>query len=294
MYQNKFLVLGGDMRNIALAEHLVRDGKKVEVFGFSEYSAGQGSKLLFSTDLEKSVQHCEVVVGPIPCCSDNNTLNAPFHSKPVAMGDVFSAMEAGQIFVAGRIPEEVLRQAKEKNFFIFDIYQRNEMAILNAIPTAEGAIQIAFEEMKTTLHSSNVMITGYGRIGKILAKMLDGIGANVFCVTRRHDDAAMIRSFGYTPLFFTHINKYLGRMDLIVNTVPEIILDKSNLKYVNGDCLIIDLASKPFGVDFEASKKEGLKVMWAASLPGKVAPVTAALYVKETVYNILNEIEMAV
>ncbi len=289
MYQNKFLVLGGDLRNIALADHLILDDKKVEVYGFSKYSAQQNSKMNFSKNLKKCIKNAEVIIGPIPCCSDNNVLNTPFNGSVITVDAVFDLMEPGQVFIAGRIGPDVLKMAKNRNIPIFDILERNEMAILNAIPTAEGVIQIAMEEMKTTLHGANVMVLGYGRIGKILCKMLQGIGANVFAVSRRHDDAAMSKSFGYTPLHFGQLPEHLGHMGLIVNTVPSIILDKHNLKFVDRQCLIIDVASKPFGVDEEACQHEGLQVIFAASLPGKVAPVTAAAYIKETVFNILND-----
>lgn len=145
--------------------------------------------------------------------------------------------------------------------------------------------------MKITLHGSNAMVLGYGRIGKILCKMLHGIGANIYVACRRFDDAASIRSFGYSPLYYEQLPEYLGKMDVIFNTVPSTVLDKHNLKYIDTDCVIIELASKPFGIDYEASRKEGLNVMWASSLPGKVAPVTAAKYIQETVNNILSSME---
>ena len=289
MYHNKFLVLGGDLRSIALAEHLILDEKKVEAFGFSQYTADQNCKIIFPKDLHTAIQNTEIVIGPVPCCNEKTILNTPLHAKPIDIETVFAAMQEGQIFIAGRIHADAMAEARVNRVAIFDILERNEMAILNAIPTAEGAIQIAMENMQTTLHGANVLVLGYGRIGKILTKMLQGIGANVFAATRRCDEAALIRSYGYSPVFFSQLPDYLSNMDLIVNTVPHVILDKHNLKFIGRNCLIIDLASKPFGVDFEASKKEGLKVMWAPSLPGKVAPVTAAGYIKETVYNILNE-----
>ncbi len=291
LYYNKYFILGGDSRNIALAEHLISDGNKVCVYGFSKYSVEQKSKIIFVDTIEEGLKKSEVVIGAIPCCGDKNFLNMPFNEDKITTDSIFELMNSEQTFIAGMIPKGALKTAKDKNITVFDILKREEMAVLNAIPTAEGAIQIAFEQMKTTLHSSNAMILGYGRVGKILAKMLHGIGANVYIAVRKCEDASYIRSFGYTPLYFDKLPQYLGNMDVIFNTVPHIVLDKTNLKYVKKNCVIIDLASKPFGVSFEASKSEGLKVMWAASLPGKVAPVSAANYIKETVYNLLNEME---
>ena len=50
------------------------------------------------------------------------------------------------------------------------------------------------------------------------------------------------------------------------------------------------MASKPGGVDLEAAAQLGVKVVWALSLPGKVAPVTAGRSIKTTIYNILHEL----
>ena len=44
------------------------------------------------------------------------------------------------------------------------------------------------------------------------------------------------------------------------------------------------------GVDFEKAKEMGIKTIWALSLPGKVAPVTAAGFIRDTVYNIIDEL----
>jgi dipicolinate synthase subunit A len=199
-------------------------------------------------------------------------------------------MSKNQVFIAGRISEKITHLAEIYNVYSIDILEREEMAVLNAIPTAEGAIQIAMEETPITLHNSNIMILGFGRIGKILAKMLDGIGANVFVEARKYSDIAWIRSLSYKPVYINELSDYLSKMDIIFNTIPSTILNLDLLKIINKDSLIIDLASKPGGVDFEKAKELGLKVIWALSLPGKVAPITAARFMKDTIYNIIEEL----
>ena len=78
--------------------------------------------------------------------------------------------------------------------------------------------------------------------------------------------------------------------DIIINTVPHIILTEQKLEYVKKETLLIDLASNPGGIDKKAIKDRNLKFVWALSLPGKVAPITTAEFIKDTVYNILKEI----
>ena len=286
MYYDKFAVIGGDLRNLALAEHLRADGKTTDVYGFEKQKPPQ----MPTAPLVQILQESEVVIGATPCCSNPDVLNAPFHSGRLVADSVLAMMHPNQIFIAGRIPAHLMAQAAARGIRAVDILEREEMAILNAIPTAEGAIQLAFERMKITLHGANALILGYGRIGKILAKMLQGIGAHVYVAARKPQDAAALRGYGHHYVPYETLERQLGVMDVIFNTVPHIILNRTNLKFVSKHCVLIDMASRPFGIDFEASKEEKLDVVWAPSLPGKVAPVTAARYMQETIYSILQEV----
>ena len=78
--------------------------------------------------------------------------------------------------------------------------------------------------------------------------------------------------------------------DIIINTIPFQILDENRLRNVKKECTIIDLSSNPGGVDRSAARRMGLKMIWALSLPGRVAPMTSAEFIKETLYHILKEI----
>lgn len=288
MAGKKFCVIGGDLRNVKLAEFIAAEGNSVNIYGFSK--AGFEVKIKQSNTIAEAIDQSDVVIGPIPCSNDNELINAPFHSEKIYINEVFKCMNKNQLFIAGRISEKIVHLAQVYNVYTVDMLERDEMAILNAIPTAEGAIQIAMEEMPITLHNSNALILGYGRIGKILAKMLQGIGANVFVEARRYADFAWIKSYGYKLVNLSELSQTVKEMNVIFNTIPSIVLNNEILKFLNPDCLIIDLASKPGGVDFDKAKELGLKAIWALSLPGKVAPVTAAEFIKNTAYNIIEEL----
>ena len=147
------------------------------------------------------------------------------------------------------------------------------------------------EETQKTVHGRNVLIMGFGRIGKVLSKMLSGIGAKVYCEARKNEDIAWIKAYGYEPIHLNDLDKHLGKFDIIINTIPFQILDDSRLDLLKKDILIIDLASNPGGVDRKAAKEKNIKLVWALSLPGKVAPVTSAEFIKETLYHALKEME---
>ncbi|MCX7842211.1 MAG: dipicolinate synthase subunit DpsA [Clostridia bacterium] len=284
----KYTVVGGDLRSIKLANLIAADGSKVNIYGFK--NAGFELGITESESLEEAVRNTDIIIGPLPCSNDNETLTAPFHPGKIYINEVFKIMSKNQLFIAGRISEKIEHMAQAYNVYSVDILEREEMAVLNAIPTAEGAIQIAMEEMPITLHDSNALILGYGRIGKILAKMLHALGARVYVEARKYSDLAWIKSYGYIPVNLNELDRYLDSMDVIFNTIPHVLLDSEKLKLLHQDCLIVDLASKPGGVNFESARALGRKAIWALSLPGKVAPVTAAKFIKETIYNVINEL----
>ncbi|HPU41643.1 MAG TPA: dipicolinate synthase subunit DpsA [Acetivibrio clariflavus] len=288
MTNKKFTVLGGDLRSVKLANLISADGNKVNIYGFK--NAGFELGLDESPNLELAINESDIVIGPLPCSNDNEIINAPFCPEKIYIKDVFKSMTKNQIFIAGRISEKIQQAASVYSVYSVDLLDREEMAVLNAMPTAEGAIQIAMEEMPITLHNSNALVLGFGRIGKILAKMLLGIGCNVYVAARKYSDLAWIKGYGYTAVHINEIGNNLESMDVIFNTIPYVILDINMLQKVKKDTLIIDLASKPGGVDFEKAKDMGLKTIWALSLPGKVAPVTAAEFMKDTIYNIITEL----
>lgn len=288
MNKKKFTIIGGDLRSVKLANLLKADGNRVYIYGFK--NAGFELGMEESKDLGIAIDESDIIVGPIPCSNDNETINAPFHSEKIIINDVFKTMTKNQLFLAGRIGERITHLAQVYNVYYIDILEREEMSILNAIPTAEGAIQIAMEEMPITLHNSKALILGFGRIGKTLAKMLRGIGADVYVEARKYSDIAWIKSCAYKPVPLDELSGYVSGMDVIFNTIPHVVLDTQLLSKVNNECLVIDLASKPGGVDFEKAKQLGIKAIWALSLPGKVAPVTAAKFIKETVYNVIDEL----
>lgn len=196
----------------------------------------------------------------------------------------------GKILFSGAIPDFIKEKLEKENITYYDLMDYDDIAILNAIPTAEGAIKIAMENTDITLCGSNVLVLGFGRIGKILSKMLLGIGANVYCEARKEKDLAQIRAMGYNDVDLNNLEDYLPTSDYIFNTIPYMILDKTRLDMVKKDVCIIDLASSPGGVDFEYAKEKKIKASLELALPAKVAPKSAAIYFKEKIDKIINEI----
>lgn len=283
-----FAVIGGDLRQAKMAEGLAKDGYMVKVFGLSDVEFNKD--VIISDSMQEALQGTSAVILPLPGSLDDMTVNAPFYKEKIYLADLFKEMSKNQLLLAGRISEKVHNLAKVYSIFIIDYFEREELTVLNAIPTAEGAIQIAMEELPITLHNSHSLVLGFGRIGKVLSKMLAGIGANVTVEARKYEDLAWVKSYGYNGVHLSRIAEVIDRYDVIFNTVPSVILNAEIISKIRNDCLVIDLASKPGGVDFEIARNLGVKTIWALSLPGKVAPNTAGDIIKDTVVNIMDEL----
>lgn len=161
--------------------------------------------------------------------------------------------------------------------------------IANAVPTAEGAIQIAMEQTDVTLHGTQALVIGHGRIGSVLSRKLAALGARVTVSARSCRDMALIEAAGLESADTRRLTDVLDRFPLVFNTVPAAVLGAAELAKLPRGALVIDLASQPGGVDLAASVPPGLRIIHALSLPGKVAPVTASIAVRDTIYAILSE-----
>lgn len=290
--EKSIAVVGGDLRIEKLIEMLINDGYTVYTYGWemSEELLNLTDKVEMCPTVDEAVKNSRVVVGPIPLSSDRKNLSMPFSKNKLSVEDFANCLKE-KTLIAGNISEDVKRRLEESNVSYIDILKREEFTVLNTIATAEGTLQIAMEETQRTVHGSKVLVMGFGRIGKVLAKMLDGIGAKVYCEARKDEDIAWIKAYGYNPIHLNDLNENLSQFEIIISTIPYQVLDKERLNLVRKDAVIIDLASNPGGVDRKAAKEKGLKVIWALSLPGKVAPLTSAEYIKETLYHVLEELK---
>lgn len=288
--RHKFAIIGGDLRIVKLAEMLAKDENEIYVYGLEKAEDIKNNPNIIQCDsIKKAIQDVEIVIGPIPFSSNGNTINAPFGDKEITIREMMHVINA-KVLIAGGISPEVYGMANDEYIEIIDIMKREELAVLNTIATAEGTIQIAIENTNKILHGSEVLILGFGRIGKVLARKLAGLAVKVTCAARKDEDLAWIQAYGHKATNINSIGENLKQFDIIINTVPHMILTEERLKNVKKDCLLIDLASNPGGIDKKAVKDLNLKFVWALSLPGKVAPTTSAEFIKETIYNIIKEI----
>ncbi|WP_251448760.1 dipicolinate synthase subunit DpsA [Vermiculatibacterium agrestimuris] len=283
MRQMDLWVIGGDPRQATLARSLREDGHTVHT-----YALERGVEPSLVSDSLEGLAGADCAVLPLPAL-EGDRINAPLSARGPLLSEVLDAMAPGALLCAGMVSPVLAQAAEARSLRLVDYLAREELAVANAVPTSEGAIQIAMEELPITLHGAKALVIGYGRLGKVLSRQLRGLGAAVSVAARSCTDLAWAQVWSYGVERSDQLSGWLCAYDLVINTVPAPVLGPEELGDLKPGCLVIDLASKPGGVDFSAAAELGVKAIWALSLPGKVAPVTAGLAIKNTVYNILTE-----
>lgn len=275
-------VLGGDDRELILIPELLRLGAAVNVAGFPPREELKGACLV--NEVADAIEKVKAIILPLPGTDDKGNIRAIYAPKKLVLTeqDVARISPETPIFIG--VAKPFLRNwAKKYGLKLKEIIEIDHLAILNSIPTAEGAIQLAMQELPITIHGSSCFVLGFGRVGQTLAHKLHALGALTTIVARKEKDLARGSELGYSVCNFTELTTEFTRADVLFNTVPAMILNKEVLGHVSPGTIIIDLASAPGGTDFQYAEKVGIKAIFAPGLPGKVAPVTAGKILSQVI-----------
>jgi dipicolinate synthase subunit A len=280
------------MRQAKLAELLYKDGHETRTFALERIRLTDG--VTQEATAKRAAEGADCVVLPLPLQSREGLLSAPLSGGLHTVREILSALSPGQLVLPGRADGASRELLLSLGLDYTDYFEREELAVSNAVAAAEGAVGLIMQETSITLWRARALVIGFGRIGKLLCHRLRGLGALVTASARTQADIAWIRAYGYEALNTGELDGKIGDFDVIVNTVPARVMDEPRLREVGEECLCLDLASKPGGIDFTAASKLGVRAMWALSLPGEVAPTTSGGIIRDTVYNILKEKGMMV
>lgn len=267
MKDNTFLILGGDNRSLYLGEYLENQGFKVCYYAFNHTEC--------YNSLEEAMNSSDVIVLPLPFTKDRLTLNTPLFDDKVVISDIVALLSNKKMVFGGQLPKSFCEELESRDCPYCDYFLLDELAIYNAVPTAEGVVQVLIEELPITIHGMKCGILGYGRVGKVLANTLSSLGAKVTVFARKQSAFAEIYASSMEYKHFDVLSTENNDFDVIINTVPVKVLGDAQLSKLNSDCILVEVASAPFGIDFQSAKEKAFKVIKAGSLPGKVAPKTA-------------------
>jgi len=205
--------------------------------------------------------------------------------NPEQLIELIKGLAPGSILLGAQKSKNLYEQAEISGVKFLNIMEDEAFAVQNAVPTAEGALSVILANTECVLRGLDVAITGYGRIGKVLAPMLKCLGANVHVIARNPVDRAW--AMGLKTCDLNAMQEELRSCKVLINTVPSQIIDENALRTMPKGSLLIELASPPYGFDVKAAEALGHKAVMAQALPAKSAPESAADYLADAVLRLI-------
>ncbi|WP_223066822.1 dipicolinate synthase subunit DpsA [Paenibacillus caui] len=269
--------LGGDARHLEIIGKCTEMDATVKVAGYDQLKQplpGVSQEKLTSDLLGEA----DVLILPVVGCDENGVVSTSFsEDKLVLREEHVAALPKHALIYTGLAKPYLIKLCEKYNLKLNQVLDRDEVAIYNSIPSAEGALMIAMQNTDITIHGSSCSVLGMGRTGFTMAKTLQGIGAHVRVGVRRKDHFARAEEMGWKPFLTTDLADEVSGIDLIFNTIPTMIITAQVISKLSPKAVIVDLASAPGGTDFRFAEKRGIKAILAPGLPGIVAPRTAGM-----------------
>lgn len=285
----KLVMLGGDARMLEVVRYLSDLDASVRLVGY-ENATLEGPDTTRVQLCPENLADADAVILPVAGMSEDGLVEARFADGPLALqDDHFSAIPKSAMVFTGIARPALTAVSRRHGLTLVKLMELDEVAILNSIPTAEGALALAMEHTDITLHGAQCVVLGLGRCGLTLARSLVGLGARVSVFARKPADLARIVEMGQKAVGPESLTDAVATADVIFNTIPALILTADVLAHVPRHAVVIDIASAPGGTDFRFAEKRGIHAILAPSLPGIVAPKTAGRIIAQTIARVLRE-----
>lgn len=224
------------------------------------------------------IESADVILLPVPTTRDGKTVFCPQSDKIIPLENINRAKNDALILSCGY-------DFENKN--CINYLNLDSFSILNAVPTAEGAIAKAISDTPFCLWRSRVLVIGYGRVAKILAERLSGFKCDLTVSARKATDFACLEALGIKHIYTSKVGEAAKNFDLIFNTVDVEIFGESDYRNLI-DCRLYDLSTKGC-IDFEKAERFGLNAVKLPGIPGKNSPLTAGKIIAQTANQLIGE-----
>jgi dipicolinate synthase subunit A len=285
----QIVLAGGDARQLEVIRRLTELDAAVTIVGFDRLDTPY-SGVIKSEWLPEVMKNADALVLPAVGTDDEGIIPTLFSDQELKLMEVHLAEAPETCRVITGMAKPYLRKLCEKfQLQLIELFERDDVAIYNSIPTAEGALMMAIQNTDITIHGSNCIVLGLGRTGFTMARTLQALGARVKVGVRRDEAFARAFEMGFEPFYMADLARQAGNIDLIFNTIPTMIVTAQVIAQLPLRACIIDLASRPGGTDFRFAEKRGIKALLAPGLPGIVAPKTAGRIIANSLTQIILE-----
>lgn len=281
--------IGGDARQLEVISRCIEMDAKVTLIGFNNLeSLMVGAKRKSLTP--DSIADVDALILPVVGTDDQGNIESLFSSDNLVLTDeVMAKLPKKATVYTGMAKSYLKNMCSKHQISLVELLEMDDVAIFNSIPTAEGALMMAIQNTDITIHGSRCVVLGLGRVGMTVARVLHAVGAKVRVGARKQEQIARIMEMGLEPFELKDLKRNVTDADLIFNTIPTMIVTAEIIAKIPHHCVIIDLASKPGGIDFRYAEKRGIKALLAPGLPGIVAPKTAGKIIAQTLIRLILE-----
>ncbi|MBY0120642.1 dipicolinic acid synthetase subunit A [Bacillus sp. S/N-304-OC-R1] len=282
-------VIGGDARQLEIIRKLTELDAKLSLIGFEQLDhafTGAVKEKIEEVDFSNK----DVVILPVPGTALDGQIETIFSNEKVFLRKEMLLETPAHCTIYSGISNSYLDSiTKQANRRLVNLFERDDVAIYNSIPTVEGTIMMAIQHTDITIHGSNITVLGLGRVGMSVARVFSALGAKVKVGARKSEHIARITEMGLTPFHLNDLENEVKDTDICINTIPHLVVTASVIAKMPVHTLIIDLASKPGGTDFRYAEKRGVKALLAPGLPGIVAPKTAGKILAKVLSQLIKE-----
>jgi dipicolinate synthase subunit A len=273
LHGRNIAIVGGDEREQEIARLAAQSGARVKAYGFPWPDDGiKGVE--HTASAAQALNGANFALFPIPGIAKDGTLFAPASPQVILPNiELLSVMAPGGTIILGLADENLKKAAGTLGIELSEYELDTELMLRRAPAIIEGALSQIISSTRITIHNSDVLIVGYGNIGRLLAKTLVLLGARVHVAARNPVQRADAFSAGCTPHELDEIIVVAPSVSILISTVPAEIISEGVLKALPPNSLVMDLSAPPGGIDLAKAKELGHTAVWARGL-GRSAPIT--------------------
>lgn len=282
-------VIGGDARQLEIIRKLTELDARLSLIGFEQLDHAFTGAVKEKMD-EVDFSNIDALILPVPGTNLEGQVETIFSNEKVVLTEEMLGKTPEHCAIYSGISNAYLNGiTKQSKRSLVQLFERDDVAIYNSIPTVEGTIMMAIQHTDFTIHGSNVTVLGLGRCGMSVARTFAALGAKVKVGARKSEHLARITEMALTPFHLNDLVHHVKDTDILINTAPHLIVTAMVISQMPSHTLIIDLASKPGGTDFRYAEKRGIKALLAPGLPGIVAPKTAGQILANVLAQLLED-----
>jgi dipicolinate synthase subunit A len=282
-----FAVIGGDLRQVYMAEDLSSRGFSVLLYGLENLCSK--AYIEHAKSLPQAIDSSKVILTPIPFTKNGIQILSVDAKSDLTPEILCTHLKKGHKLYGGCFTESIRDFCETNGIYYNDFMEDEEITLFNTIATAEGTIAEAVINSGGNLHGSSCLILGYGRCAKTLAEKLKGLCGQLTVAARSPLAIAQAKTSSFDAMSLSELTETISEYDYIFNTIPALVLDRELLENTKQDVVIIDIASAPGGVDFIAARELSRNAKLCLGLPGKYAPKASAAFLTRYLLSSLGE-----